>query len=246
MSEQTFLVFGASGGIGSQTCSLLLERGHRVWAGIRPDGDPPPVVGLSEEDIVTVDLENWEEIDTCFQKLENNNIQLSGVAVCVGSILLKPAHMTRRTEFERALDRNLTSSFGVVRAACRFMMNTGGSIVLISSAVASHGYANHDAIAAAKAGVEGLVRSSAATYASYGIRLNAVAPGLVETSLSGRIIKSQSAYESSRKMHALGRIGQPDDVASAVVWLLDSQQGWVTGQIIGVDGGLSRLASRIR
>jgi len=99
-------------------------------------------------------------------------------------------------------------------------------------------------IAAAKAGVQGLALSAAATYAPQGVRVNVVAPGLVNTPLAAPITSSEKALETSRAMHALGRIGEPDEVASAIEWLLDPGQGWVTGQVLGVDGGLSSARTR--
>ena len=116
----------------------------------------------------------------------------------------------------------------------------GGSIALVSSAAARTGLANHEAIAAAKAGVIGLTLSAAATYAPKQVRVNCVAPGLVQTPLTGRITGSATASEASRAMHALGRLGEPDDVASALEWLLSPGNAWVTGQVLGVDGGLGR------
>jgi NAD(P)-dependent dehydrogenase (short-subunit alcohol dehydrogenase family) len=103
---------------------------------------------------------------------------------------------------------------------------------------------NHELIGAAKAGVEGLVRSAAATYASRSIRMNGVAPGLVDTALSASIVQNPTSLKVSESLHPLGKIGSPEDVASAICWLLDPEQQWVTGQIIGVDGGLSRVQPR--
>ena len=133
-----------------------------------------------------------------------------------------------------------------VRAGALVMRQTRGSIVLMSSAAAQIGLPNHEAIAAAKAGVIGLMRSAAASYASSCIRVNAVAPGLVETPLSRSITTNEAALKASIAMHPLGRIGTPEDIASAVHWLLGPDSAWVTGQAIGVDGGLAGLKGRVR
>ena len=169
--------------------------------------------------------------------------RLDGLANCIGSILLKPAHLTSEEEWDAVVATNLKSAYAAVRAAAR-LMTTGGSVVLVSSAAARLGLANHEAIAAAKAGVIGLTLSAAATYAPKGIRVNAVAPGLVRTPLTARITDNEAALKASTAMHALGRVGEPEDVASAIAWLLDPAQSWVTGQVIGVDGGLATLRSR--
>ena len=118
--------------------------------------------------------------------------------------------------------------------------------MLVSSAAVMAGLANHDAIAAAKAGVIGLLRSAAATYAPRGLRVNAVAPGLVETSLTEQLTASDASRAASEAMHALGRLGRPEDVAAAVAFLLDPANDWITGQVLGVDGGLSSVRPRQR
>jgi NAD(P)-dependent dehydrogenase (short-subunit alcohol dehydrogenase family) len=120
-------------------------------------------------------------------------------------------------------------------------MKKGGSVVLMSTAAAHVGLPNHEAIAAAKAGVEGLARSAAATYASRGLRFNVVAPGLVETPLSERITSSEAGRKASLAMHPLGRLGEPGEVAGVVSWLLGAESSWVTGQVFVVDGGLSAV-----
>ncbi|MEP7216365.1 MAG: SDR family oxidoreductase, partial [Anaerolineaceae bacterium] len=131
------------------------------------------------------------------------------------------------------------------RAVAPVMSNAGGgSIVLMSSAAARIGIANHEAIAAAKAGVAGLALSAAATYAPRGVRINVVAPGLVRTPLSARIVDNAASLKVSESMHALGRIGEADDVASLIEYLLAPAQRWVTGQVFGVDGGLGTLRTR--
>ena len=122
----------------------------------------------------------------------------------------------------------------------------GGAIVLVSTAVARLGLANHEAIAAAKGGVEALTRSAAATYASAGIRVNAVAPGLVKSAMTRRLWEDRAAAEMSVQMHALGRLGEPGDVARVIQLLMDPQNDWITGQVIAIDGGLGSVLPRRR
>jgi NAD(P)-dependent dehydrogenase (short-subunit alcohol dehydrogenase family) len=171
---------------------------------------------------------------------------LTGIVNCSGSILLKPAHLTSRADFDQTMDANLVTAFAAVRSAKAVFGREGGSVVLLSSAAASFGMGNHEAIAAAKGAIEGLVRSAAATYAPSGIRFNAVAPGLVETPLSAPITAAPAARKLSESLHPLGHLGQPEDIASAIAWFLDPAQRWVTGQVLGVDGGLSRVQPRPR
>lgn len=136
---------------------------------------------------------------------------------------------------------NLTSAAGLLKSCVPRMLANGGSVVLMSSAAASIGLSNHEAISACKAGVEGMVRSAAMTYATKQVRVNAVAPGLVQTPLTEKIWGNPRSAEVSRSMHPVGRFGQPEDIARAILWLASPEQSWVTGQTIGVDGGLGKL-----
>jgi NAD(P)-dependent dehydrogenase (short-subunit alcohol dehydrogenase family) len=187
----------------------------------------------------TVEATDPDKIDACADAAAAALGGLDGITNCVGSILLKPAHLTSTADWNATIATNLTSAFGCVRAAGRLLKAEGGSVVLVSSAAARVGLANHEAIAAAKAGIMGLVLSAAATYARQKIRFNAVAPGLVRTPLAAGLVASELAEKASIGMHPLGRLGEPGDVARAIVWLLDPAQSWVTAQVIGVDGGLA-------
>ncbi len=240
-----FLVLGASGGIGSALAIRLAARGLRVFLAGRNADRLTALSARLEAPFMVIDATRAEEVDRCFASASESLGSLYGVAHCVGSLLLKPAHLTTDAEWDATVATNLSSAFFVVRAAVRAMSaGAGGSIVLVSSAAAHTGLANHEAIAAAKAGVQGLALSAAATYAARGIRVNCVAPGLVRTPLTERIVRSEASLKASTSMHPLGRIGEPSDVASAIEWLLDPQQSWVTGQVLGIDGGLATLRSR--
>jgi NAD(P)-dependent dehydrogenase (short-subunit alcohol dehydrogenase family) len=172
--------------------------------------------------------------------------RVDGVVNCIGSLLLKPAHLTSEAEWETTLSVNLTSAFYAVKAAVGAMMKSGGSIVLISSAAARVGLPNHEAIAAAKAGIEGLVLSAASSYAARNIRVNGVAPGLIRTPMTEKILSNPASEKASVAMHPLRRVGEPTDVASLAEWLLDPANSWATGQVFGIDGGLSTVRTRAR
>ena len=171
---------------------------------------------------------------------------MDGVVNCAGSILLKPAHRITDAEFADTLAANLTTAFNLVRAASRVMMQQagGGSIVLCSSVAARRGLVNHEAIAAAKAGVEGLALAAAASYARQGVRVNCVAPGLTRTGLTRTLTENETVAKISAALHPLGRLGEPAEIASAIAWLLDPEQSWVTGQVLGIDGGLGSIQAR--
>ncbi len=237
------LIWGATGGVGAALARRLASAGTPLFLTARRE---EPLAALAVEldaAYATSDATDWSEIDRVADLACERFGAIGGMANCVGSLLLKPAHLTKFEEFQQTIAQNLTSAFGVVRAAARVMPD-GGSIVLCSTAASRIGLSNHEAIAAAKGGVNGLVLSAAATYASRGLRVNAVAPGLVNTPLTARITGSAPAVQASQAMHPLGRIGQPSDVASLIAWLLGPDATWVTGQLYGIDGGLGTVRSK--
>ena len=238
------IVFGASGGIGSEVCRKLSALEKSLLLVGRNEERLSDIARETDSQMIVADVLADGSVKDIFKRAKANFDTISGVVNCLGSILLKPVHRTSDEEWNETINLNLTSAFLITRSATKAMMKNGGSIVLISSAAARVGLANHAAIAAAKAGVEGLARSVAATYAARNIRVNVVSPGLVETPLSADIIASERQRKASEVLHPLGRLGKPAEIASAVVWLMQAEQGWLTGQVIGVDGGLSALRNR--
>jgi len=238
----TYVVIGGTGGIGSALARKLVSDGATVVVGAR---DRERVDALARElgaRGASMDATRLEDVQRLLAFAAEHTGRLDGIANCAGSFLLKPAHATSDADWDGTISANLTTAFNVVRAGAR-ALSEGGSIVLVASAAALTGFANHEAIAAAKAGVVGLTYSAAATYAPRGIRVNAVAPGLVRSPGNERIWSGPSG-EASRAMHPLGRLGEPGDVASAISWLLEPAQGWVTGQVLGVDGGIATARAR--
>lgn len=240
----SYVILGATGGVGSALCERLAASGAQLVLGGRDAGRLEQLAQTTGSHPFTLDATAPAQVEACVQAAVERYGHIDGIANCVGSLLLKPAHLTSDDEWAATLAANLTSAFAVVRAGARAMMRTGGSIVLVSSAAARTGLANHEAIAAAKSGVIGLTLAAAASYGPRGIRVNCVAPGLVRTPMTARLTASEASLKASAAMHVLGRIGEPAEVAAALAWLLDPEQGWVTGQVLGVDGGLGSVRAR--
>jgi NAD(P)-dependent dehydrogenase (short-subunit alcohol dehydrogenase family) len=237
----TYVILGASGGIGAETCRRLRANGSELLLVGRSQERISALGSELDSPFRVIDATAIDQVESCIELGVEMMGKVDGVVNCVGSVLLKPAHLTTPEEWNETIALNLTSAFATVRAGHKVMRKAGGSIILMSTAAARIGLPNHEAIAAAKAGVIGLMQSAAASYASRRIRVNAVAPGLVKTGMTERIWSNEKSAEYSRGMHALGRLGEPKDVASLIVWLLQPENDWITGQVFGVDGGLGTL-----
>ncbi|MDT0630792.1 SDR family NAD(P)-dependent oxidoreductase [Rubrivirga litoralis] len=244
-----YVLVGGTGGIGAPLARRLAADGARVVLGGRDADKLSALAGETGAKAFTLDATEPDAIGGLVGAAVEAHGRVDGIANLVGSITLKPAHALSPEAFDETLRLNLHTAFYAVRAAATAMRKNadpaGGAVVLMSSVAARLGLANHEAVAAAKAGVDGLVRAAAATYAPQGIRVNSVAPGLVRTPLAGRLVASEQAVEASAAMHPLGRIGEPEDLTDALAFLLDRERsGWVTGQTLSVDGGFSTVRPR--
>ncbi len=236
------LVTGASGGIGSALARRLSHQGRNIFLAGR---DVAKLESLSAElnaPYLAGDLTTSSFARKLITAARGQLGSLDGVAHCVGALLLKPGHRTTDAEWLDTLHTHLTSAFFIMRESVQAMPESGGALVFISSAAARHGFANHEAIAGAKAGIIGLTLSAAATQARRKIRVNCVAPGLTETPLTAGITGNETMLKASAGMHALGRIGQPDEIAAAIQFLLDHE--WITGEVLSVSGGLGSVYAR--
>ncbi len=239
---RSFLIVGGSSDIGRIVAKNILERGDAVTILAR---DVSRVTELQDlgANIIQGDALDQERISLAISTAsECGNGAISGVAHLVGSITVRPPHALSVDAFQEVINTNLTSAFLTLSLSGKSMLKSkGGRMVFTSSVAGSLGLVNHEAIAAAKGGIESMVRSAAATYAKRGIRVNAVAPGLTDTRLAASILRSDAAREASAQMIPLKRINEAHEIASSIVWLLTDAPDNLTGQIIHLDGGMSQV-----
>ena len=227
------LIINASGQTGLAIAKELSSPNHNL---ILTSGSSNSVDGI---EAIQWRYEGEDSVNSLFNDVKSKFDEIHAVVNCLGSIFLKPAHLTKKEDFDSVIDLNLRSSFFILKNSIPLMRKTGGSLLFFSSAAANIGLANHEAIASAKGGLEGLVKSAAATYAKNNIRVNALALGLVESNLSDGIVSNPVALEISKKMHSIGRIGSPEIIAKFATPLILDSSSWITGSIINIDGGLS-------
>ena len=239
---------GIGGGIGSQLAEQLHASGKQV-VGFGRSADKLESVSAQASGIHTaqVDACDPDAVNAYFASIVEQFGRLDGYVHAIGSIYLKPAHLTSDADWAEVIQTNLNTAFFTLRAATKQMQRLGGgACVYFSSVAAQTGIANHEAIAAAKGGIEAMVRAAAATYAPRGIRINAIAPSMTDTPLAQPIIGSPQGLAMTQRMHPLGDIVSPDSVAKLANWLLSDNALSVTGQTFVIDGGLSSILPKPR
>lgn len=190
--------------------------------------------------ILAADVLDENEMQRAIEHAQSVLGVVRSAAYCLGSVLLRPAHLTSTEQFEEAIRINLTGAFFALRSLAPVMaeQGCGGSILYFSSAAAGIGLPNHEAIAAAKGGLEAMVRAAAMSYAKRQVRVNAISAGLISTPLSKQITENETSLRISQALHPLGRIGSPDDLITAAEWIMGPSSGWMTGTVVSIDGGM--------
>ena len=238
MKNSNFIIIGSSGGIGTQLVADLSSNHCNLLLGYNNDS---PNIDYPIIKNAQVDCRSFDDTMSFIDECKNEVDHIHGVVALPGSILLRPPHLVTEHDFQKTIDTNLKTAFSVVRAAGKLLSKS--SVVLMSTSAVSIGLANHEMIVAAKAGIESMVKSASLSYAKKELRFNAIAPGLVNTPLSSRIVNNPAALEVSIKMHPSGRIGEPSDISRMIYFLLNPENSWITGQTFRVDGGLSATKS---
>ena len=238
----SYLIVGGSSDIAIVTAKKLLEQGSKVTCLARDESRVEELKSLGAE-VVVGDALDKESVSTAIEiASQQGDGKISGVAHLVGSIAIRPPHALALDAFNEVITTNLSSAFLTLSMCGKAMLKMGGGRMVFTSSVAgSLGLVNHEAIAAAKGGVESMVRSAAATYAKRGIRVNAVAPGLTDTRLAATILRSDAMREASANMIPLKRINEAEEIAISIHWLLTGAPDNFTGQVMHLDGGMSQI-----
>ena len=232
------LIYGASGGIGSACARILAARGHSLHLAGR---NQAAIEALAEELQASFSIGDVTD-DSFFESVSAAaGESLSGLIYAIGSINLKTLGRLKRADFLRDYELNALGAALAVQSALPALKKSGdASVVLFSSIAAAQGFSMHASIGMAKAAVSGLTLSLAAELAP-SIRVNAIAPSLTQTPLAKGLLQNETVAQSIAALHPIPRLGVAEEMAELAAFLLSPQSSWITGQIIGVDGGRSSL-----
>ena len=233
------LIFGATGAIGSSLAHQLKESGQDAHLIARNEDELKSISENLGFTFTVADVLEDGFIDKI--KSDTSEFDIIGLAYCIGSIDLKPLKRVTESDLNQCMKLNLYSAIEAIKGFQDDLKKNYGSIVLFSSVAAQKGFTNHTIIASAKAALEGLTVTLAAEFAP-SIRVNCIAPSLTNSKISQSMLKSEVVAEALAKAHPLKRLGEGKDSASIAKFLLSDESSWVTGQIICVDGGRSRLS----
>ena len=237
--KKKYLIFGATGSIGSSLANQLYNEKRDCH-----------LIGRNEEELKRLANKLSYSFSVCdvlkinfTKKLleELADVEVLGMAYCVGSIDIKPFKLTKSSDFVSSYVLNLVAVTEIIRNFEDNLKKNDASIVLFSTVAAKKGFVNHSIISSSKSGVEGLTVALAAEFAP-NIRVNCIAPSLTKSKMAKNLIKNSKIEESIAKLHPLKRIGEGIDAANLALFLLSKNSSWITGQIIGVDGGRAAIA----
>lgn len=242
------LITGAAGGVGQAAARELAQAGWRLAVVSRDAGRLSQAFG-AEHLQIAADVSTPEgaraAVDACVQSLGAPPAALVHAA---GSTLIQAAHRTAAEQWRQVIAANLDSAFFTLQAWAQALLaaKQPGAAVLFSSVVSRVGVANHEAIAAAKGGIEALARSMAASYSGQRLRVNVLAPGMTETPMTAGMLRVDAVREAATKQYPLGSIGTAEELAQLAAYLVSDKAARITGQTIAVDGGFTAVRPLVR
>ena len=236
--KKKILIFGATGSVGSSLTKLVKESSMDAH-----------LIGKNEDEISNLkdqtgfsysiaDVTDQNFIETIDKDLDG--LEISGIAYCVGSIDLKPLNLVSKKDYLKSFELNLFPIVEIIKKYKDNLKKNKSSIVLFSTVAVKQGFPNHSIISPVKASLEGLTVSLAAELAP-NVRVNCIAPSLSKSKMAGKILSNPKIAEGIAKQHPLKRVGEGNDSAALARFLLSDESSWITGQIIGVDGGRSNV-----
>ena len=234
-----YLIFGATGSIGSKLSENMHESDKEIHLIGRDEEELKKLASKLNSEYSVIDILSNNLSETIKENFGDKNI--SGIAYCIGSIDLKPLRVSKKEDFKKCLDVNFFPVIEIIKSLQDNLKKNNGSIILFSTVAVKKGFTNHAIISSAKGAIEGLTVSLAAEFAP-NIRVNCIAPSLTNSKMSQSILKNKMMADGIAKSHPMKRIGQAADIASMAKFLLSDESPWITGQIIGVDGGKSSLS----
>ena len=236
MSEK-YLIFGATGSVGSSLAEQLKNSGNDIHLVARNESEVKAIAEKLDCSYTVADVLE----DGFIEKVKSDINDIKGIAYCVGSIDLKPLRMVTEADMNKCMKLNLYSAIEAIKGYQESLKKNKGSVVLFSTVAAQRGFTNHTIIASAKAAVEGLTVTLAAEFAP-NIRVNCIAPSLSKSKIAEPMLKNPVIAEGIAKAHPLKRLGEGKDSAALAKFLITEESSWITGQIIAVDGGRSKLS----
>jgi len=236
MSEK-YLIFGATGSVGSSLAKQLKDSGNDIHLVARNEDEVKVIADKLSCSYTVADVLE----DGFIEKVKTDINEIKGIAYCVGSIDLKPLRMVTEADMNKCMKLNLYSAIEVIKGYQESLKKNKGSVVLFSTVAAQRGFTNHTIIASAKAAVEGLTVTLAAEFAP-NIRVNCIAPSLSKSKIAEPMLKNPAIAEGIAKAHPLKRLGEGKDSAALAKFLITEESSWITGQVIAVDGGRSKLS----